>query len=258
MRVLTIARIVWLEVIRRKDLYVLLILLGALLVTLVSLNIFGLGAVTGYVMDVGLLMAWVFGWILTVTISARQLPAEEGSGTVFPLLAKPITRGQVVVGKWLGSWSIASAATFLFYLLVVLITWARGKAPDPPALVQGYLLHCAVLAIIAALAVAFSTRMNADAAGSMTYVLTAACFLVVPRIPEFLTRESGVSAFLMLLLYNVLPHFEVFDMRKRLVHDWGPAGWGTVLLVLAYGALLATALVLIAWLMYRRKRFSRS
>ena len=42
-RILAITRTVWLEMIRRKDLYVLLILLVTLLFILMSLNIFGDG-----------------------------------------------------------------------------------------------------------------------------------------------------------------------------------------------------------------------
>ena len=40
-RILTVASVVWRDVIRRKDVYVLLILLGVLLVALVSMNLFG-------------------------------------------------------------------------------------------------------------------------------------------------------------------------------------------------------------------------
>ena len=42
-RILTLAWLVWLEMIRRKDIYVLLILLTAFLVTLMTLDLFGLG-----------------------------------------------------------------------------------------------------------------------------------------------------------------------------------------------------------------------
>ena len=48
-RLFTIARVVWLEVSRRKDVYVVFVLLLAALALLMSLNVFGLGAVTGYV-----------------------------------------------------------------------------------------------------------------------------------------------------------------------------------------------------------------
>ena len=61
LKIRTIAATVWLETLRKKDLYVLLILLSVLLLTLISLNIFGLGGMTRYIKDIGLLLAWVFG-----------------------------------------------------------------------------------------------------------------------------------------------------------------------------------------------------
>lgn len=256
-RILTIAHTVWLGTIRRKDIYVLLMLLGTLLLTLVSLDVFGLGGAVRYVKDIGLMMSWFFSWILAVNIASREIPTEETSGTIFPLLAKPITRADLICGKWLGTWSVASAATAFFYLLVCSVVRLKGGSFECVSIVQAVTLHFSALGVICAIAVAFSTRMNHDAAASMSYVLTGASFMIVPRVPEFLAMESGFSANMLMLIYNILPHFEVFDMRKRLVHDFGPAGWTVVLTVVAYAALLTIVFLLFAWLGYRNKRFSR-
>jgi ABC-type transport system involved in multi-copper enzyme maturation permease subunit len=242
---------------RKKDAYVLLILLGALLLVLVSLNVFGLGSVVGYVKDAGFLTAWVFAWILAVNTGSRALPREEETGTIFPLLAKPITRFELIAGKWLGAWSTAMAATLVFYLLVVAVTLAKGGTFLPGALIQAYLLHGGALSIIAAIAIAFSARMNWDAAASMTYVLTLAAFLVVPRVPAFLVYAKGISGTLLMVIYNLLPHFELFDMRKRIVHDYAAMEWHAFCFVILYGMLFTLVFLLAAWLGYRNKRFSR-
>jgi len=257
LRALTIAHTVWLGIIRRKDIYVLLILLSTLLLVLVSLNVFGLGGTTRYVKDLGLLTSWFFSWILAVNLSSRELPAEETNGTVFQLLAKPITRAELVAGKWLGAWSATTVATIGFYILVTGIVSFKGGCFNYAALMQAIALHSVAVGIICAIGLAFSTRMHHDAAASITYVLTGCAFLVVPRIPEFMSYERGFTADLLLFFYNVLPHFEVFDMRKRLVHDFGAAGWNTFLLVITYGILLCFLYGLLAWLAYRNKKFSR-
>jgi len=257
-RILTIANTVWLEIIRKKDVYVLLILLGTLLLILVSLNIFGLGGATRYVKDLGLLMSWFFSWILAVNISSREIPTEESRGTVFPLLAKPITRAEFICGKWMGTWSVTCVATLLFYFIIIIVVHFKGGTFNLAALLQAFILHCFVLSIICALAIAFSTRMNNDAAASLTYAVTAVSLLVVPRVPEFMARETGFSANALMVIYNLLPHFEVFDMRIRLVHDMGPAAWSTVIMVACYGVLISFIFLLAAWLAYRNKRFSRS
>jgi len=243
--------------IRRKDIYVLFILLGALLVILVSLNVFGLSGAVGYVKDIGLLITWVFAWVLAVNISSRELPQEESRGTIFQLLAKPITRFELILGKWLGAWSIVATAALLFYVLVAGVTIARGGSFNVETLCQGFILHCVALAVLSAIGIAFSTRMNHDAAATVAFVLTGASFLVVPRIPEFMAREVGLRADLLMFLYNLLPHFEVFDMRMRIVHGYDPVNWGIFGAVVCYGVLLTALFVFLAWLGYRDKRFSR-
>lgn len=256
-RVLTIAWTVWLEMIRRKDLYVLLILLLALLFTLMSVNAFGLGGVTRYVADVGLLLGWLFSIILAVSMAGRHLPQEESKGTIYPLLAKPITRAELLLGKWLGTWSSSTCATLVFYVVIFAVVSLRGGTYRGVCLFEVVLLHVAFLAVVNALALACSTRMSYGAAATVAYVMISAAMLVTPRVPELVAHETGAAITGLLVLYYGLPHFELFDLRQRLVHDWGPAPWPSVLAVLAYGVLWTALLLVIAWLAYRRKKFAR-
>ena len=257
MRTLTIAMVVWLEMIRRKDVYVLLILSAGMLAVMMTLDVFGLGGVTAYLKDIGLLLAWIFSWLLAVSVSSREIPQEETRGTIFVLLAKPIRRVELLAGKWLGAWSAVSVATFCFYVLAMSLVAVKGGAVAVPVTLQAFVLHAAALAVICAIGVMFSTRMNYDAAASLTSLLTCASLLVVPRIPEFVAREGTLRAGLLLMMYNLLPHFEVFDLRMRAVHGYGLLDLSAFALVLLYGLLLTVLFLLVAWLAYRDKRFSR-
>lgn len=257
LKIRTIAGAVWLEILRKKDLYVLLILLSVLLLTLVSLNIFGLGGMTRYIKDIGLLLAWVFGLVLTIHISSRELPQEETRGTIFPLLARPITHTEIIVGKWLGVWSIVVVATFCFYILVAGVTIGMGGSINIFSIIQGFILHATMLGIISAISIAFSTRLNSDASATMSFIVAGTSFLIVPRIPTLLAHQQGLSGNILLIIYNILPHFEIFDMRKRIVHDYGAMPTGILLLIILYGVILITITLFIAILLYRNKRFSR-
>jgi ABC-type transport system involved in multi-copper enzyme maturation permease subunit len=256
-RVFTIARIVWIEMLRRKDVYVLLVLLAALLVALLSANVFGLGGVVDYVKETGLLFAWVFSWGLAVAVSARELPEEEKRGTVYSLLAKPVSRFELLVGKWLGSWGVVSAATLCFYGLLVAVVATRGGSLAPSVLVQAYLLHVMALSVICALTLALSTRMNFDAAATLSLAITVGAFLILPRVPDLLTHAQGLRRSSMLVLYWALPHFEVFDMRQRLVFGNDPVSWSVVFGVILYGVLLTSSLIGVGWLVYRKRSFLR-
>lgn len=256
-RALTIAQVVWLEMLRRKDFFVLLILLVALLFVLMSANVFGLGSAVRYVMDVGLLLSWLFSVVLAVSLVGRQLPGEEERGTIYPLLAKPITRAELLLGKWLGGWTAVAAATVVFYAVLMAVVRLRGGEISAVLLAEAWMLHVVALGMVAALALALSTRMSYGAAATLTFVLVAASYTLVPRVPELLTNESGLSADALLVCYYALPHFELYDLRQRVVHGWGPLSSGTLAGVLAYGVLVTAIFLLLAWWGYRGKRFRR-
>jgi ABC-type Na+ efflux pump permease subunit len=256
-RVLTIAVTVWRELLRRKEIYVLLIMLAALLYALLSADIFGMGTTGRYVMDLGLLMAWIFTLVLTVSVSCRQLPDEEGRGTIYPLLAKPLTRGELLLGKWLGAWSIVSCASAVFYLMIAGVVKALGGSFEWQTLAQGWVVHLAGMAALSAAGIAFSTRMTSGASASLCYVAIACSFGILPRVPGMLVDARGVRATLLAALYYLFPHFELFDMRLRIVHEWGMVPWSSCAIVLSYGATLTALLLFVAWIGYRRKHFRR-
>lgn len=256
-RIWTLASVVWLEMLRRKDVYVLLILLAALLGYLLSLDFFGSTAAVRYIWEAGLLLAWLFSWVLTVSIVCRQIPNEERTGTVFPLLSKPVSRNELLVGKWFGGWTAASVATAAFYAAVIGVVLLRGGAVDPFTLCQSFLLHAAMLAILAALALTFSTCLTREASLTLTYIVAVVCFLFVPRVAEMLVYAEGPARVFVSGLYYGLPHFELFDMRRRMVHGWGAAPWSVVAGILLYAALWTAGLLLASAAIYRNKSLRR-
>lgn len=256
-RILSISVVVWLGAVRRKDTTVALILLATLLGVVATADVYGLAGVVRYLKDIGLLLAWIFGWGIAVMTASRELPGEESRGTIFTLVAKPVHRGEIILGKWLGAWTLTIAVVATFYLLVAAAVASRGGAFHGQALLQGYVLHAACLSVVTALAVLFSTRTHTDAAATLSAVASAAAFLVAPRIPEFQQAAGGFQAVVLEVLYHLLPHLEVFDMRLRIVHDFGPLEAGHILLILAYGAVLTALFLLAAWAAFRTRRFSR-
>lgn len=256
-QILTLAYVVWIEMVRRKDLYVLLILMVALLGWLISFDVFGLSRVAGYVKDMGGLAVWMLAWILAVNTSVRQLPQELQQGTLFPLLAKPVTRLNLILGKWLGAWSMTCLAMACLYLTLCLGVSLKGGRFDPMTLSQAMILHAAALSLICAMGIALSTLMNRDAATVTTYVVTGASFLIVPRVPSMLIGANHIMSTSLYTLYYLFPHLELFDLRRRLVHDWGCAPWPTIAQILLYAALMTVVILTLAWLGYRKRHFSR-
>ena len=119
------------ELYRRKDFYVLLVLTAVITGLLGSVNLFNDPKIARYLKEICLLLIWISSLVICITTAARQIPTEKENRTIFPLLAKPVTRWQVVFGKFLGCWLACGIALLVFYLFFAIVAESRGR--DNPA-----------------------------------------------------------------------------------------------------------------------------
>src|SRR6267142_1031302 len=120
-----LARVVLKELYRRKDFYVLFILTALVTLLMVLANLFDDNKIVAYVKEVCLLLIWISALAMAVGTTARQIPAERENRTIFPLLAKPVTRAHVVLGKFLGCWLACGMALAVFYFFLGVISASR-------------------------------------------------------------------------------------------------------------------------------------
>ncbi|HSR87692.1 MAG TPA: ABC transporter permease subunit [Pontiella sp.] len=255
--VITIARSVWLEMVRRKDVYIVLALQGFFTFLLTLVNAFGSNVPSSYIMDIGLMLAFLLSVVLSITMGARQIPNEIRSGTIFSILTKPVSRFEFLFGKWLGLTAGMVIANLLFYLLVTGITCSRGYVFDPAVLAQVFALHSVLLGLIVAICLFFTLFLSQAAGGTASGILVLVCYLFVPRIPNLLTYESGWRAQAMMAIYYVAPHLELFDMRVRVLHGWGLLEPLVFAGTIGYGLLLTAFFLVVTWLLFTKKYFTR-
>src|ERR1043165_982823 len=99
-----ISEVVIKELRRRKDFYVLFILTALITLLLGSVNFFNEDKIVRYLKEICLFLIWGASLVIAISTSARQIPAEREHRTIFPLLAKPVTRNQLLLGKFWGCW----------------------------------------------------------------------------------------------------------------------------------------------------------
>src|SRR5687767_14243748 len=129
------------ELCRRKDFYVLFVLTALITLVMGSVNFFGEAKIVRYVKELCLLLIWISSLVIAITTAARQIPFERENRTLFPLLAKPVTRAQVVVGKFWGCWLATGLVLGVFYLFFVVISATRDGEWLLGASFQALTLH---------------------------------------------------------------------------------------------------------------------
>jgi len=92
-----LARVVLKELYRRKDFYVLFVLSALITLLMASVTFFKQDAALRGIQEICLLLIWISGLVMAIGTAARQIPAERENRTIFPLLAKPVSRAQVTV-----------------------------------------------------------------------------------------------------------------------------------------------------------------
>ena len=117
--------------------------------------------------------------LMSVLVSAPSISGDVESHLVLAMLARPVRRSELVLGKWLGLAALVvlyAAGSGLLELLVV--SWATGYVPPSPV---GLIAYVAALGVVLlTLALLLSTRL----AG-----MTAA---IIPLIGYFMAWVGGI------------------------------------------------------------------
>lgn len=181
--VLVIAGLTVREVVRRRILWVLVLL------ALASIGLVGWGLDRLVVIsrengmsetelrlgvsEVLILIAFMFSFVLAMSaafLAAPAIASDVETGTVLALLARPMRRADLVVGRWLGLAIVVAAYAAAAGLLAIgVVGLVSGYLPPSPQVAVGYLAFEAVVVLTAALVL--GTRLPGIAAGAVTVVL---------------------------------------------------------------------------------------
>ncbi len=125
------------------------------------------------VSQVLVLVAFMFSFVLAMTaafLGAPAIAADVESGIAHAMLARPIRRGDLVVGRWIGLVVVIVAyATASGLLEIAAIRAVSGYSPPQPLGAVAFL--SAQATVLLTLALLLSTRLPAIAAGAICVVV---------------------------------------------------------------------------------------
>jgi len=253
--VIALAQVVLKEMYRRKDFYVLFVLTGLLTLVTGSATFFDDDKITGYMKELCLLLIWVSSLVIVITTAARQIPAERESRTLFPLLAKPVSRGQVIAGKFLGCWLVAGIVVVVFYLFFGTIVGAREHAWPVLQYVQAAWLHWMMLGVVIAMVLLGSIVLSAPSVNvTLSFIIVSGILTLGQHLHKVALRMAEPAQTLLSLIYFALPHLEwYFNYRDLLLYGQPLVAWSAIGGATLYAAAYTGLFLVAAWLAFRRK-----
>lgn len=252
--VLALSGVVIKEMYRRKDFYVLFVLTAVLTLMMASVNFFHDAKIVRILKDVCLLLIWISALVIAVTTTARQIPAERENRTIFPLLAKPVSRGQVVAGKFAGCWFACGLALLVFYLFFVVISGTHENYWPLLQFFKAIWLQWVMLGLVVGLALLGSVVFAAPSSNAtICFVVIAGILLLGRHLNQLALDQPEPLRTIVYVLYFLIPHLEWYDVRDFLVNDRPLPGIADCGLATLYGAVYAVLLLFATWLVFRRK-----
>ncbi|MEG4029772.1 MULTISPECIES: ABC transporter permease [unclassified Microcoleus] len=253
-RILTVATNVFWEVIRDRILY--LIIIFALLMGASVRLIPELAATTEkkIILDIGLAAMSILGLIATVFVATGLVNKEIEKRTVYLLVAKPISRAELIVGKHLGlSAVLAVLVGAMTVIYLAILSLSRIPFPLESILIASLCVwfELCLMAGVGILFGVFSSSLLAT-------LLTFGVYLMGHSTRDLvalgkLTKNPGIEQ-LMMGLYLVLPDLARFNLRNDAVYGQVPYLAGLITDA-GYGLLYVVLLLSIAIAIFSRREF---
>lgn len=252
--IFAVAGVVIKELYRRKDFYVLFIVTILICLVMASVNIYNDANVVRYLKEICLDLIWLCSLVIAVTTTARQIPAERENRTLLPLLAKPLTRLQLISGKFLGCWLACGLALLCFYIFFGALSASREHHWPLLNYFQAAMLHWFMLGIIVAFALLGSLIFAAPSSNAtICFVIIGGILFVGRHLDQQALKLLEPIRSLVYFLYFVIPHLELFDVRDLVIHNWPLIPWTYFGLALLYAAFYMAVFLIGACLVFRRR-----
>ena len=216
--------------------------------------------------DLGLAATSLFGIFIAIFVGISLLSKEVDRRSVYPLLAKPIRRSELIAGKYAGLLLtlLVNTIVMTIALYAVLFFLARGvpenvqRAWDTPALDPALLKAIALIYVDVAVVTAVALFFSSYSSPMLSAVFTLGVY-VVGQFNADLRRfdqivDAPAAVYLAKAAYYVLPDFARFDVKLAVVHGI-PVTAGYMTASALYALAYIAALLLGAMAIFSRRDF---
>lgn len=269
-RLSLIARVTFLEAVRQRFFAFLFVLGAAMVLSSASFRAFDFGhGELKFIADFGFGGIFFFGSTLAVVMTAQLFFSEMEQRTALTLLAKPLSREEFLMGKFLGTWAVLLIfVAALSLLLAAMLGWraveirtlAEQTGQTIPTLSLGGLTQHALLqGLRLGVVVAIILAICAFARTFLFTVVVGALAVVAGQLQwiaqDALLRptESGFASLALWAISRLLPNLQQFNLGDALILGSAGVEEGAIPAVLVSGLAYLLAYLTLAILLFRRR-----
>jgi ABC-type transport system involved in multi-copper enzyme maturation permease subunit len=251
-RIVAVAANTFRETVRERVLYNLVFFALAMTLSGLLLGHLSIRQDEKIIKDLGLAAIDFFGTLIAIFIGVGLVSKEIERRSLYPLLAKPLSRGELFLGKFFGLAFTLLVNTAAMALGLLVTLQLVGHRPDLHLLAAIYPLYLGLLLVVA-IALLFSTLTSSalSAVGTVGIVLAGRYSDVVRNMREV---APGAPNWLVDLLYYAIPNFRNFDFKDKVAYG-DPISLGTLGFVTAYAALFIALTLTLGLLAFQKRDF---
>ncbi|MBD2612683.1 MAG: ABC transporter permease [Nostoc sp. ZfuVER08] len=255
-KIFVLAKNVFQEVIRDRILYIIGFYALILAVAFRALPEFAAATEDKIFLDFGMAAMNAIALIVTIFVGTGLVNKEIEKRTILVLIAKPVSRGEIIVGKYLGlSAVVAVMIATMTAIYLLFLQFGNITHPTVSILIAAIFLFLQ-LSLITAVAIAFGVFT----ASLVATILTFAVYLMGNITQDLvqlgrLSRNVGIER-LTQGLFLVLPDLSRLDLKNQAVYGLQALPETTALIINAGYSLLYSAMLLaIAIFVFSRREF---
>ena len=255
-RIAAIARNAFREAVRDRVLYNLVLFVLLLTGAAIFIGELSGGQERKIIVDLGLSTMLLFGMFISLFVGVGLVYKEIERRTVYAMLAKPVSRGEFLIGKYLGL-----CLTLLVNVVIMgagvslaLIYVRGGWEPLVLSIWPAILLIYIELMIITAVALLFSSFSSPALSALLTFFIFIIGHFSGDLKSLATTMNSVVARWLFTALYYLLPNLSNYSFITPAAHGEVPT-LTSVLLAVVYAGVYIVAIMAAGTLILSKRNF---
>jgi len=255
-RISAIARNAFREAVRDRVLYNLVLFVLLLTGAAIFIGELSGGQERKIIVDLGLSAMLLFGVFIAIFVGVGLVFKEIERRTVYAIFAKPVGRGEFLVGKYLGL-----CLTLLVNVVIMgagvslaLIYVSRGWDPLAFKIWPAILLIYMELMILTGVALLFSSFSSPALSALLTFFVFIIGHFSADLKSLSTSLPSAMARWLFSALYYLLPNLATFSFITQAAHGHVPQP-ANVVATFAYALVYISVILASATLIFSRRNF---